>query len=42
MDYEKVEDFFGWTPHHNVDDGIEKTIKWYKQYLKDRNIQPVA
>ena len=36
MGYVKVEDYFGWTPQHNVDNGIAKTIEWYKRYLKDR------
>jgi CDP-glucose 4,6-dehydratase len=42
MDYEKVENFFGWTPNHSLDEGIDKTIKWYKRYLKDRYIKPIV
>ena len=36
MDYEKVKDYFGWTPQHSFNDGLLKTIEWYKRYLKDR------
>jgi CDP-glucose 4,6-dehydratase len=34
MDYQKVEDYFGWTPQHSLEDGIAKTIEWYKRYLQ--------
>ena len=33
MDYEKVNNYFGWTPSTNFDQGIESTIYWYKNYL---------
>ena len=36
MDYEKVKDYFGWTPQHSFNDGILKTIDWYKRYLRER------
>ena len=36
MDFEKVKDYFGWTPQHSFNDGLLKTIEWYKRYLKDR------
>ena len=39
MDYEKVENYFGWTPQHGINDGIAKTIKWYKRYLRGANIE---
>jgi len=35
MDYEKVQDYFGWTPQHSFHDGISKTVDWYKRYLKN-------
>lgn len=35
MDYEKVKDYFGWTPQHSFNDGILKTVDWYKRYLRD-------
>jgi CDP-glucose 4,6-dehydratase len=35
MDHEKVENYFGWTPQHSFNDGLLKTIDWYKQYLKN-------
>ncbi len=35
MDHEKVEKCFGWTPQHSFNDGLLKTIDWYKQYLKN-------
>ncbi len=34
MDYEKVNNYFGWSPTHNFDEGLEKTISWFKNYLK--------
>ena len=36
MDYEKVKDYFGWTPQHSFNDGILKTIDWYNRYLRER------
>jgi len=35
MDHEKVENYFGWKPKHSFNDGLLKTIDWYKQYLKN-------
>lgn len=34
MDYEKVNNYFGWSPTHNFEEGLEKTISWFKNYLK--------
>ena len=34
MDYEKVYKYFKYMPRYSFDEGIEKTIKWYKKYLK--------
>ena len=34
MDYEKVNKFFGWSPTHNFEEGLAKTIEWYKSYLQ--------
>ena len=36
MDSEKVKYYFGWTPQHSFNDGILKTIDWYKRYLRER------
>ena len=36
MDSEKVKYYFGWTPQHSFNDGILKTIDWYKLYLRER------
>ena len=33
MDFEKVFKYFSWTPSHNIQQGLEKTISWYKHYL---------
>jgi CDP-glucose 4,6-dehydratase len=33
MNYDKVENFFGWKPETNFDQGLEQTINWYKKYL---------
>jgi len=35
MDYEKVNQFFGWSPQTTFESGIRKTITWYKKYLKE-------
>ena len=35
MDHEKVKNYFGWTPQHSFNNGLLKTIDWYKQYLKN-------
>jgi len=35
MDHEKVKKYFGWTPQHSFNDGILKTVDWYKRYLRD-------
>lgn len=36
MDYEKVNEFVGWQPNHTFEQGIAKTIEWFKSYLKYR------
>ena len=36
MDYEKAYEYFGWSPQHSFNDGMLKTIDWYKKYLTDR------
>ena len=36
MDYEKIKYYFRWTPQHSFNDGILKTIGWYKRYLRER------
>lgn len=33
MDYHKVNKFFNWTPKHDFDSGLSKTIEWFKSYL---------
>ena len=35
MDYEKVNNFFGWSPQTSFESGIQKTISWYKKYLQE-------
>ncbi len=35
MNFNKVNQNFGWKPNHNFKDGLIKTIKWYKEYLKE-------
>jgi CDP-glucose 4,6-dehydratase len=35
MNYEKAKDFLGWTPQHSLNDGMLKTVDWYKRYLSD-------
>lgn len=36
MDYEKVNQHFGWSPKHSFDDGVVKTINWFEGYLKNK------
>lgn len=35
MDYEKVNQFFDWSPQTSFESGIRKTIDWYKKYLQE-------
>ena len=34
MHYEKVNEYFNWSPTHSFSKGIDKTISWYKRYLE--------
>ena len=34
MDFEKVNECFGWEPKHSFKAGLNKTIEWYKKYLE--------
>ncbi len=34
MDYEKVNNFFGWKPCVDFDTGLRETIRWFERYLK--------
>lgn len=36
MDYKKVNQHFGWAPKHSVEEGVTKTIEWFKGYLKKK------
>ncbi|MFA6238840.1 MAG: GDP-mannose 4,6-dehydratase [Bacteriovorax sp.] len=36
MDFEKVNQHFGWAPKHSVEEGVAKTIEWFKGYLKKK------
>jgi CDP-glucose 4,6-dehydratase len=35
MDHEKVNKYFHWTPQYGFNEGLLKTIDWYKHYLKN-------
>jgi len=37
MSFEKVYEFFGWEPKHNIDIGLEKTITWFKSFFEKNN-----
>jgi len=37
MDYEKVNRDFGWTPRHSFEEGIAKTIDWFRGYFKGQH-----
>ena len=34
MNYDKVHKYFDWKPKTDFDEGLNLTIKWYKQYLQ--------
>lgn len=34
MDFEKVNQDFDWSPKHSFEEGVAKTIEWFKGYLK--------
>lgn len=34
MSFDKVFEFFGWKPKHDMDQGLLKTIDWYKLYFE--------
>ena len=36
-DYKKVNKFFGWKPKTTFIEGLNKTIKWYTDYLLNEN-----
>jgi len=36
MDFEKVNKFLGWSPRHNIEEGLKKTIAWFKRYNEYR------
>jgi len=37
MDYDKVNEYFDWSPNHDFDLGLEKTIQWFQDYLAISN-----
>lgn len=38
MDYEKVNQHFGWAPKHSFESGVKKTIDWFDRYLADKHV----
>ena len=34
LDSTKARELFGWTPKTTLDQGIKKTIDWYKEYYE--------
>lgn len=38
LNIEKAKDVLGWSPIFNVDESIEKTIKWYKHFYTGENM----
>lgn len=39
-DNTKAKELLGWTPRHSLEDGLDKTIEWYRRELKDRPDSP--
>ena len=37
MSFEKVFEFFGWQPEHNMDLGLKKTISWFQEFFEKNN-----
>jgi nucleoside-diphosphate-sugar epimerase len=33
-DYSRAEALLGWTPKVSFDDGLAKTVDWYKRYIE--------
>lgn len=38
IDIEKIGEFLNWSPRYSLEEGLEKTISWWREYL-DRNSQ---
>lgn len=38
MSFDKVYKYFTWTPKHDIDSGLQKTILWFKKYLENQKI----
>ena len=36
MSFDKVFKFFNWKPTHSIDDGIKKSVDWYKEIFKSQ------
>lgn len=36
MDFEKVNEYFGWKPRHSFEEGLKKTTEWFRRYDKHR------
>ena len=32
----KARDILGWNPKYTIENGLEKTVKWYKEFLGDK------
>lgn len=41
-DNTRARELLGWTPRHTLQDGLEKTIAWYRAELADPHSQFVA
>ena len=37
LDYSKAAQVLGWGPKHTLGEGLEKTVAWYREYLKERS-----
>ena len=37
MNYQKLYKYFKWKPLYSLNDGLSKTITWYKSFLKKYN-----
>ena len=38
MNFDKLNEFFGWKPKTEFSDGLKKTVQWYRNYLNAKSL----
>ena len=41
LDCSRLKKVFGWRPHWNINDAVEKTVEWSKEYYKYSDINEI-